>query len=239
MGVASLEKSARLSRDARSKIGGEDSVVVLRVVPAPPTTVASDIPERYLAVRWFFECVLILVLSPTWGLVLGLVALAVRLDSRGPILFFQERVGRHGRPFLMAKFRSMRVGADAGGAQFAAHQDPRVTRVGKFIRRMRLDELPQLWNVLRGEMSLIGPRPEQVALARDLELAIPCFSLRHVVRPGLTGWAQVNQGYAADLSATEVKVKHDLFYIANVSWRVDVAIVFRTLVTVLTGFGAR
>jgi lipopolysaccharide/colanic/teichoic acid biosynthesis glycosyltransferase len=168
-----------------------------------------------------------------------IIALAIRIDSRGPIIFTQERVGEGGRVFNMHKFRSMTHDADQTAAQFAMAGDKRVTRVGAFIRKFRLDELPQFWNILIGDMSLIGPRPEQVGFVEQFERDIPYYSYRHLVRPGITGWAQVNHGYAADHEETRKKLEHDLYYVKHFSFWLDVLIGFKTIGTVTTGYGAR
>ena len=166
------------------------------------------------------------------------VALAVRLDSPGPAVFSQWRVGLYGRAFRIHKFRSMRHTAQ-DTPQFADKDDPRITRLGNFLRQTRLDEIPQLWNVLRGQMSLIGPRPEQTAFVQQFAQDIPSYPWRHLVRPGLTGWAQVQQGYAASTQETAVKLSYDLYYVSHYSLAMDLLILAKTLRTVLTGHGAR
>lgn len=168
-----------------------------------------------------------------------ITAAAIRIDSPGPVIFTQTRVGEGGRIFQMYKFRSMTHGADANGAQFAETRDKRVTRVGAFIRTVRLDELPQFWNILIGDMSLIGPRPEQVGFVEQFERDIPYYAYRHLVRPGITGWAQVNHGYAADHEETRKKLEHDLYYVKHFSFWLDLLIAFKTVGTIATGFGAR
>lgn len=168
-----------------------------------------------------------------------LVALAIRLDSDGPAIFRQERVGRGGTTFRLYKFRTMRVAGDDAPAQFAQRGDPRVTRIGHVLRRFRLDELPQLWNVLRGDMSLIGPRPEQTSFVQQFVRKFPQYHYRHMVRPGLSGWAQVHHGYAASEEATSVKLQFDLYYVKHLSFSLDAVIALRTVRTILTGFGAR
>ncbi len=168
-----------------------------------------------------------------------LTAIAVRLDSPGPALFVQSRVGLGGQDFRIFKFRSMRVDAECDGARLAASDDDRITRVGAFIRKTRLDELPQLWNVLRGDMSLIGPRPEQRVFVDRFDREIPFYIYRHVVRPGITGWAQVMQGYAGDADETRIKIQHDFYYIKHFSLWLDILIVFKTVRIILTGWGAR
>jgi sugar transferase (PEP-CTERM system associated) len=168
-----------------------------------------------------------------------LVALAVRLDSPGPVFFRQERVGRGGRQLTVWKFRSMRTDAEAGGARWAVEGDPRITRVGRFIRKTRLDELPQLWNVLVGDMSLVGPRPERQMFVEQLKEQCPWYEQRLVVRPGLTGWAQVKAPYASTFEESIEKLKFDLYYIKNLSLFLDISILLSTARIVLLGRGAR
>ena len=170
-----------------------------------------------------------------------IVALIIRLDSPGPVFFRQERMGYRGRPFRMVKFRSMHVheAADARAAAMTQDDDHRVTRVGRLIRRYRIDELPQIVNILRGEMSWIGPRPEAVPLSLWYEAELPFYRYRHIVRPGITGWAQVNQGHVADVAEVLWKLQYDFYYIKNFSFWLDLLIVARTIRTVLSGFGAR
>ena len=171
--------------------------------------------------------------------VMVMLAVLIRLETPGHPIFVQVRTGLSDREFRMYKFRSMVSGADADGAKFATLKDSRVTGIGRVIRKLRLDELPQLYNVLIGDMSMIGPRPEQKALIDDLAKAIPLFRFRHVVRPGITGWAQVSQGYADDINSSDVKLSYDLFYIKNLSLMMDFIVFFKTLKTILTGFGSR
>jgi len=166
-------------------------------------------------------------------------AVAIKLDTPGPLFFTQQRIGQRGRPFRMVKFRSMRVDDGQQGARFAGERDDRVTRVGQFIRRARIDELPQFWNVLKGEMSVIGPRPEQVEFVERFEASIPFFGYRHLVKPGITGWAQVHYGYAASEDDTRHKLEYDLYYAKYCSIWLDLVIIFRTFRTILTGDGAR
>ena len=167
------------------------------------------------------------------GLLLPLLALLIRLDSPGPVFYGQTRVGRGGRPFRLFKLRTMRNDAEAGGPEWAAAGDPRVTAVGRWLRRTRLDELPQVLNILRGEMSVIGPRPERPEFVERLASEIPFYRARHAVRPGLTGWAAVNQDYAASTADALVKLQYDLYYIKNESPLLDANIVLRTLAIVL------
>ncbi len=180
------------------------------------------------------------VLAAPLALVLGLIIwLAVRLDSPGRAIFSQTRIGRGGRRFTLYKFRTMIDGADHDGARFASIGDARLTRVGRALRKVRMDELPQLWNVLRGDLSLVGPRPEQPEFVAEFARSIPFYDHRHLVRPGLTGWAQVNYGYADDEADTIEKLTYDLFYVKHLSPWLDLNILGRSIWTVLSGFGAR
>jgi exopolysaccharide biosynthesis polyprenyl glycosylphosphotransferase len=172
--------------------------------------------------------------------VMALVAIAVKLDSPGPVIFRQQRVGLGGKGFEVLKFRSMRVDAEeANGAQWASKNDPRATRVGAFLRKFRLDELPQFVNVIRGEMSFVGPRPERPVFVEQLRKEISYYDERHSVRPGLTGWAQVQYPYGATVQDAYRKLEYDLFYLKNMSIFFDCAIILETIRTVFTGRGAR
>ncbi len=175
------------------------------------------------------------------GLVLALPlialgALAVWLDDRGPVFFLQTRVGKNHQPFRLVKLRTMRVEPDDGDL-YTQPSDPRITRVGSFLRTSRLDELPQLWNVLRGDMSLIGPRAEWDRLVENYEREIPCYHFRHLVKPGITGWAQVNYPYGANLEDTLRKLEYDLYYIRHFSFMLDASIVLKTIHIMLFGKG--
>lgn len=166
-----------------------------------------------------------------------LAALLIRLQDGGPVLYRQRRTGLLGAPLDVLKLRTMMTEAERNGAQWAASADPRITPVGVWLRRTRLDELPQLLNVLRGEMSLIGPRPERPELERQLEEEIPNYRLRHWVRPGLSGWAQVNMPYGSSVEDAELKLGFDLFYLRNASFWLDLLILFKTIKTVLKAAG--
>jgi sugar transferase (PEP-CTERM system associated) len=179
--------------------------------------------------------IILLLVSP----LLPLVALAIYIESGLPIFFRQTRVGYRGREFQLLKFRSMVQDAEKDGPQWAVKQDSRVTRVGRFLRKTRLDEVPQLFNVFRGEMSLVGPRPERPIFCEMLSEQIPFFNLRHSVRPGLTGWAQVRFRYGANLEDARGKLELDLFYLKNLSILVDLAIFFETVKVVLLRRGAQ
>ncbi len=170
---------------------------------------------------------------------LFLIALAVKLTSPGPVLYRQERAGLHGQPFLVYKFRTMLADSEADGPEFARPNDPRCTRVGRFLRRFRLDELPQLYNVLINEMSLIGPRPERPYFVRELVDKIPFYAERLEVKPGITGWAQVTYGYSTSTTEHREKLLYDIFYLENMSFALDVLIVIKTLGVILRGKGAQ
>lgn len=162
-----------------------------------------------------------------------LVVLAVRLSSPGPIFFRQTRVGMAGKPFHVYKFRSMRTDAEAAGAKWAVKNDPRVTPVGIFLRKTRIDEIPQLWNVLRGDMGLVGPRPERPEFIPYLVENLPFYNLRHLIRPGLTGWAQVRYGYGSTLEQAREKLEYDLYYIKHMTLGLDLLVMFETIKTVV------
>ena len=167
------------------------------------------------------------------------VALAVKLSSRGPLFFRQPRVGMGGRIFNVIKFRTMFTDAESGGAKWATKDDPRVTKVGSFLRKTRIDEVPQLWNILRGEMGFVGPRPERPEFVAWLTEELPFYYLRTLIRPGLTGWAQVRYGYGATLAETKEKLAYDLYYIKHMSLGLDLLIMFETIKTILLRRGAQ
>jgi sugar transferase (PEP-CTERM system associated) len=167
------------------------------------------------------------------------IILAVRLSSPGPIFFRQTRVGLRGRPFSVIKFRTMRKDAEEKGAVWAKKNDPRVTPLGRFMRQTRLDEIPQLWNVLRGEMGFVGPRPERPEFVKWLSSEIPFYDLRHMIRPGITGWAQVRYQYGASLEETKQKLEYDLYYIKHLSLGLDLLIMFETIKTIILRRGAQ
>jgi len=166
-----------------------------------------------------------------------LTAASIKIDSRGPVLYRQKRIGYDGRPFEILKFRSMVADAEKNGAQWAAVNDDRVTRVGKLIRKFRIDEIPQAINVLRGEMSIVGPRPERPEFVRLLETEIPNYHLRHMVRPGITGWAQVKYCYGASVEDARIKLQYDLYYIKHFSLQRDFMIMLMTFRVALFGLG--
>jgi sugar transferase (PEP-CTERM system associated) len=167
-------------------------------------------------------------------------AIAVKLDSKGPAFFRQTRVGLFGEHFQLVKLRSMRTDAEADGkAKWAEKDDPRVTRVGKWIRLLRIDELPQIWSVLKGDMSFVGPRPERPEFVSDLEEKLLYYSERHIVKPGITGWAQINYPYGASLQDARAKLEYDLYYAKNYTPFLDILILLQTLRVVLWPEGAR
>lgn len=170
---------------------------------------------------------------------LPLIMLIIRLDSPGPILYRQRRVGKGGRTFDVIKFRTMRQDAEKSGPQWAGANDPRVTRIGRFLRSSRLDEIPQLWCVLKGDMAFVGPRPERPEFVEWLSREIPYYGVRHMVRPGLTGWAQVKYKYGSTVEDAREKLQYDLFYIKNASIGLDLLIMFQTVKTVLLKRGAQ
>ncbi|MGN5038434.1 sugar transferase [Aeromonas sp. 74A] len=175
-----------------------------------------DILAALVAIPLFFPLMLV-------------TAFLIKLESPGPVMFLQNRVGKGNKDFCIYKFRSMCKDSEKAGAQFAQDGDMRVTRVGKVIRKLRIDELPQFFNVLKGDMSLIGPRPEQRTFVDQFEREIPFYMYRHIVRPGISGWAQVVHGYAADADDTRIKIEHDFYYIKHFSLWLDVLIVFKRL----------
>lgn len=191
----------------------------------------------YATIKRCFDIMGALLLLPVLTPVMCVTAWAIRQDSPGPALFLQPRMGYRGVPFKVFKFRSMYV--DQHGKGFTGGDDPRITRVGKVIRKYRLDELPQLFNVLKGEMSFIGPRPESMQLSEWYERDVPFFRYRHVVRPGISGWAQVEQGYAAEIDGMATKLQYDFYYIKNFSLWLDLLVLFKTIKTVFTGNGSR
>lgn len=203
-------------------------------VSTPLLTATPWLPGKRLV-----ETLLVLATAPLWVAVSILVWLFLRLSSSGPAIFKQRRIGLVGQPFVMYKFRTMRLDAEDLGPRFATHDDIRLIRGARFLRTTRLDEIPQLFNVLKGDMSLVGPRAEQVPFVRQFRKRIPFYDLRHLVRPGVTGWAQVNYGYADDAAETIEKLSYDLYYIQKMSPVLDLQILWRSLWTVLTRAGAR
>lgn len=187
------------------------------------------------ALDMFISLILLIPATP----VMLLTALIVRLESPGPVIYRQERVGLFEKEFTVYKFRSMRADAEKDGAVWASAHDNRVTRFGRFIRKVRIDELPQIWNIFKGDMSFIGPRPERMAFVQELKKTIPYYSVRHSVKPGLTGWAQVCYPYGASVEDARRKLEYDLYYIKNMSILLDIHIILKTIGVVLFPKGAR
>ncbi|MES2904802.1 MAG: sugar transferase [Pseudomonadota bacterium] len=203
----------------------------------------SLVPARaYSAIKHLGDWLLAMAMLPILVPVLGLTALAILISDGRPILFRQRRTGRRGEQFWVTEFRTMRVAGEIEDHRRAAMTDAddvRITKVGGFLRRSRIDELPQVWNILKGEMSWIGPRPEAEVLSSWYTGDIPFYRYRHVVRPGISGWAQVNQGHVAEVDDIHLKLQYDFFYIKYFSPWLDVLILFRTVRTMLTGFGSK
>jgi exopolysaccharide biosynthesis polyprenyl glycosylphosphotransferase len=192
----------------------------------------EEVTKRLL--DFLFSLFVLIIGFPLWML----IALLIKVDSRGPIFYRQTRVGRNGRHFKILKFRSMRTDAEKhSGPVWAGKNDPRVTRFGRLLRKTHLDELPQFVNVLIGDMSLVGPRPERPFFVDKITKEVPLYNHRHRVRPGITGWAQVKHKYDENMEDVRAKIKYDLFYIENLSWRMDLKIIFNTLYVIIAGKG--
>lgn len=207
-------------------------------------TLGSLSPDgSYLALKRGVDFLVSLALLPVLLPFFGLVALLIKLDSPGPVFFRQERVGQRGQSFRVIKFRTMRTQAepsqDAVSQAITRDGDDRITAVGKYLRRLRIDELPQVFNVLMGQMSWIGPRPEAKSLSAWYDESLPFYSYRHIVKPGITGWAQVNQGHVADLNEVHEKLRYDFYYIKHFSIWLDLSILARTIRVIFDGFGSK
>ena len=195
--------------------------------------------SNYYLIKRLIESTLIVASLPLLLPLIAIISIAIKLESKGPIIYTQSRIGQGGKSFKIYKLRSMEIGCSKADSKFATEEDARVTKIGRFIRQTRIDEIPQFLNVLKGEMALIGPRPEQEAFVKAFEQEIPFYGYRHRVKPGITGWAQTVQGYTADTDSTREKLAHDLYYIKHLSFWLDMNIFFKTLKTMLTGFGAK
>lgn len=196
--------------------------------------------EPWLAGKRVFDLGAVMITAPLWLLFGVLVAVAVKLGSpRGPVIFRQRRVGLRGKEFTLFKFRTMRTDAEVYGPRFAGKDDTRIYPAGRLLRRYRLDELPQLWNVVRGDLSIVGPRPEQAEFVREFSRTIPFYEYRHLIRPGLTGWAQVSFGYADDEADTIEKLTYDLYYVKHMSPIFDLQILAQSIATVARADGSR
>lgn len=193
----------------------------------------------YLRFKRLLDIAVIVLFAPILLTVGALIALAILICMGRPILYWQERMGLDDKIFKMVKFRTMVVDAEKMGSGSTAKNDIRITKLGIFLRKLRLDEWPQFYNVLKGDMSLIGPRPEYAPLVEDFMKNIPLFQVRHWLRPGISGWAQVMHGYASSNDEMRDKIRYDMFYLKNLSLWLDLIIIFRTIATILTGFGSR
>ncbi len=190
-----------------------------------------------IQIKRAFDIILAVIIGILTLPIMLLAYILVGLESRGPIIYSQKRVGKNNIEFNVHKFRSMRNDAEKDGAKWAQVNDPRVTKFGNIMRKTRIDELPQIWNVLKGEMSFIGPRPERMVFIKELEKTIPYYNLRHLVKPGLTGWAQVMYPYGASIEDAKNKLEYDLYYVKNQNIHLDMVIMFRTLKTIIFGKG--
>jgi lipopolysaccharide/colanic/teichoic acid biosynthesis glycosyltransferase len=202
----------------------------------------SLVPARgYFYFKALADFLVALLLLPIALLIMGVIALCISVDSGGPVLFRQRRVGYAGDQITVYKFRTMRgaPNKDARRAAITSNDDERITRIGRTLRKYRLDELPQIFNIVKGEMSWIGPRPEAQVLSNWYQSEIPFYRYRHVVKPGISGWAQVNQGHVADVEQVHRKLQYDFYYIKYFSPWLDLLILVRTFRTILTGFGSR
>jgi sugar transferase (PEP-CTERM system associated) len=191
------------------------------------------------ALKRLFDIVASLILLLLTAPIIAIFAIVVKLDSKGPAFFRQERVGLYGETFHLIKLRSMRIDAEKDGAKWAQKDDPRVTRVGRFIRKVRIDELPQTWSVLKGQMSFVGPRPEVPKFVDALQEEIPFYQERHMVKPGITGWAQINYPYGASTEDSRQKLEYDLYYAKNYTPFLDFVILLQTVRVILWPEGAR
>ena len=187
------------------------------------------------ACKSFFEPLLAVLMLIVFAPMIAVIAAAVRMSAPGPIFYRQRRLGYLNKPFTLIKFRTMRVDAETQGPQWSETNDPRITPIGRFLRRTRLDELPQLLNIAKGEMSFVGPRPERPEIYATLQEAIPLFPLRTVVRPGITGWAQIKAGYAASVRESHKKLEYDLYYVQHMSPLLDCRVILHTVVIALIG----
>jgi lipopolysaccharide/colanic/teichoic acid biosynthesis glycosyltransferase len=223
------------SKDIRETLTGHVAIEHLS-----ENTLGTFLPSSlYMRFKRLLDLAGVLISAPVALPIALLTALLIKLVDGGPVLFRQTRMGFRGQPFAIYKFRTMAVTAETAGRRFTEENDPRISRLGRVLRRYRLDELPQILNIVKGEMSWIGPRPESMALADWYERHIPFYSYRHIVRPGITGWAQVNQGNVAMIKAATTKLHYDFYYIKHVSFWIELLIAARTVRIVLTGFGSR
>lgn len=229
MNIVVTEPVCDLEKEPQTACAAESAVFE---VSSPQLTASTS----YTVIKRLFDVVASSVLLLLLCIPMGIIAVLICLDSPGPALFRQERLGKNGEPFVILKFRSMRINAEENGPQWADKNDPRCTKVGRVLRKSRLDELPQLWNILKGEMSFVGPRPERACFYDQFETYIHGFRNRLVVKPGLTGWAQVNGGYELK---PEEKIVLDMEYIQKSSVRMDLMCLFQTVHLIFTHEGAR
>mgnify|MGYP006266745735 CR=1 FL=1 len=198
------------------------------------------LPRRpYLAIKSGIDFLFAILLLPLASIILAIATVAIKIDSRGPAIFVQERSGYRGRTFKCYKLRSMYSDARITGPAFTTDGDNRITRVGRIIRKYRIDEIPQIFNIIKGDMSWIGPRPEALELAKKYEKHIPFYGFRHAVKPGITGWAAIRQGNVADVENATEKLRNDFFYIKNISLSLDSLIAVKTAFVIMTGFGSK
>jgi exopolysaccharide biosynthesis polyprenyl glycosylphosphotransferase len=198
---------------------------------------SADISEATKNIKRLLDIIMSLTALIILAVPMLIVALIIRLDSKGGIFYSQERIGYRQKPFYIRKFRTMRVDAESNGPQLSSENDSRITRVGRVLRKYRIDELPQFWNVLIGEMSMVGPRPERAFFIRQIVKKAPYYTLIHQVRPGITSWGMVKYGYAQNVDEMILRLRYDLIYLTNISIMVDLKIIIYTVKTVFTGRG--
>lgn len=235
--AAATDAPARNDRWTNSNVAPDRHGEVLQTERLPVSRFAPDATgaphSSYAILKRSFDLVAAVLVTLVMLPLLPIIALAIRIDSPGAVFYTQDRVGQDGRLFRIYKFRTMRTDAERHGAVWAMEDDPRVTRAGNVMRRSRLDELPQLLNVFRGEMTFVGPRPERPEFTRVLERELPGYGHRHSVKPGLTGWAQIRYQYASSIQDTETKLAYDLYYVKHRSLRFDTRILIQTIPVVL------
>jgi len=233
----SVDVGLKIMPDLYDIVSGQARISSLYGLPLMEVRPQLMKPWEEVAKRtqdFLFSLFILIIGLPLWII----IPLLIKVDTRGPVLYRQTRVGRYGKHFKILKFRSMRIDAEKHtGPVWAGKNDPRVTRVGRLLRRMHLDELPNFFNVLIGDMSLVGPRPERPFFVDKITKEVPLYNHRHRVRPGITGWAQIKHKYDENMEDVRAKIKYDLFYIENLSWRMDLKILFNTLYVMIAGKG--
>lgn len=239
--TSSTEQSVYGQKNLPGAVGPGSTLALIDTDPERDTDIllsAKNMPRSYRVWQMTMDILFALCGSLALVLMLPLIALLIVLDSPGPVFYSQERIGYHGKPFRIFKFRTMYARAeDPGQAIWANKQDKRITRSGRVMRAIHLDELPQVFNILRGEMSLIGPRPEREAFISELERQIPLYRYRLTVKPGLTGWAQVQYHYASSIEDSRIKLQYDLYYIEHQTRKLDMHILAKTILEVLSHHG--